>query len=351
MLTFFPSLQCLMVSSSSAVHESILNLVMGGLSCTLENIPVPPNIMYCQVAPNSGYESKSICTIPDLMIKLWSCDDQDHHHDSQTICLFESAFSQSNTDIMDKLQAYVDDKPDLLVIGKILIKQAIPYCRPGANQSIVRRLQWSQLMSKKEWAKDVETYSPVVVDKHTWFSLSSVEFHVWICKPGALKININSVDGDDYAFGVSIHLIYQGSNVDSNIIHSLYQMLYSNTKLDAVDSIFQHSLTFTKVIILELDIPGIGNLEDWSLPTHVVKLALYEYVLMNGVLDMAYGCYCTWHKSQNNPSHHSQTQWRGASSRVSILSNLFNCLLTMATLYRIQKRISVQVTTYPCTNI
>ena len=194
-------------------------------------------------------------------------------------------------------------------------------------------------------------YSQVVIDKHTWFSLSSVEFHVWIRKPGASKIDINSVDGDGYAFGVSIHLIYQGSNVDSNIIHSLYQMLYSNTKLDAVDSIFQHSLTFTKVIILELDIPGIGNLEDWSLPTHVVKLALYEYVLMNGALDMAYGCYCTWHKNQNNPSHHSQTQWRGASSRVSILSNLFNCLLTMAILYRIQKRISVQVTTYPCTNI
>ena len=195
-----------MVSSPSAVHESILNSVMGVLSCTLENIPVPPNIMYCQVTPNSGYESKSIRTIPDLMIKLWSRDDQDRHHDSQTIWLFESAFSQSDADVMDKLWAYVNDEPDLLVIGKILIKQAIPYRRLGANQSIVRRLRWSQLMSKKEWAKDVET-SQVVVNKHMWFSLSSVEIHVWIHKPGASKIDINSVDGDGYAFGVSIHLM------------------------------------------------------------------------------------------------------------------------------------------------
>ena len=258
-----------------------MNSVMGGLSCTLENIPVPPNIMYCQVAPNSGYESKSIHTIPDLMIKLWSRDDQDHHHDSQTIWLFESAFSQSDADIMDKLWAYVDDEPDLLVIGKILIKRAIPYPRLGANQSIVKRLQRSQLMSKKEWAKDVETYSQVVVDKHMWFSLSSVKFHVWICKPGASKININYVDGDGYAFGVSIHLIYQGSNIDGNIIHSLYQTLYPNTKLDTVDSIFWRGLELTKETILELNLPGIGNLEDWSLPTHVVKPALYEYALTN----------------------------------------------------------------------
>ena len=324
---------------------------MGGLSCTLENILVPPNIMYCQVAPNSGYESKSIRTIPDLMIKLWSHDDQDRHHDSQTIWLFESAFSQSDADIMDKLRAYVDDEPDLLVVGKILIKQAIPYRRPGANQSIVRRLRRSQLMSKKEWAKDVETYSQVVVDKHTWFSLSSVEFHVWIRKPGASKIDINSVDGDGYAFGVSIHLIYQGSNIDGNIIHSLYQTLYPNTKLDAVDSIFRRGLELTKETILELNLPGIGNLEDWSLPTHVVKPALYEYALANGALDTAYGRYRTWRKRQNNPSRRSRTRRRGASSRVSILSNMFNCLLTMATLYRIQKIISVLVTTYPRTHV
>ena len=66
-------------------------------------------------------------------------------------------------------------------------------------------------------------------------------------------------------------------------------MLYSNTKLNAVDSIFQHGPKLTKVTILKLDISDIStNLEDWSLPTHVVKLALYGYVLTNGALDMAY---------------------------------------------------------------
>ena len=70
----------------SQVH---LKFSYGGFILHLGKHPVPPNTMYCQVAPNSGYKSKSICTIPNLMIKLWSCDDQDCHHDSQTIWLFE----------------------------------------------------------------------------------------------------------------------------------------------------------------------------------------------------------------------------------------------------------------------
>lgn len=35
----------------------------------------------------------------------------------------ESAFSQSDRNVMDKLQAFIQDLPDLLVVGKIIVKQ------------------------------------------------------------------------------------------------------------------------------------------------------------------------------------------------------------------------------------
>ena len=63
----------------------------------------------------------------------------------------------------------------------------------------------------------MESYSEIVVDKHTWFSLSSVKFHVWMRKPGASKIDLDSLNGDGYTFGVSIRFIYPGSNIN-NII-------------------------------------------------------------------------------------------------------------------------------------
>ena len=206
-----------MVSSPSTVHESILNALMSGLTCIMETIPVPTNVLFFQMAPNSGYENKSICTIPDLMIKLWSRNNEARHHGLQTIWLMESAFSQSNVSVMDKLQAYVDDEPDLLVIGKILIKQATLYHSPSSKQSILKKLRSSALLPKNEWTRGVESYSEIVVDKHTWFSLSSVKFHVWMRKPGASKIGLDSLNGDGYAFGVSIRFIYPGSNIN-NII-------------------------------------------------------------------------------------------------------------------------------------
>ena len=206
-----------MVSSPSAVHESILNVLMSGLTCIMETIPVPANVLFFQMAPNSGYENKSICAIPDLMIKLWSRNDEARRHGSRTIWLMESAFSQSDVSVMDKLQAYVDDEPNLLVVGKILIKQAMPYYSPGSKQSISKKLRSSALLPKDEWTRGVERYSEIIVDEHTWFSLSSVEFHVWTCKPGASKINLDSLNGDGYAFGVSIRFIYPGSNIDNVI--------------------------------------------------------------------------------------------------------------------------------------
>ena len=120
----------------------------------------------------------------------------------------ESAFSQSDDDVMYKLRAYACDNPHLLVVGKIIIKQSTQWSSPGSTKSIVKNLRSSKLMTEEEWPGiygDPKEYMEVVIDNYSWFSLSSVELHLWIHKPSMMKIDLDCRDGDGYAFGVHHH--------------------------------------------------------------------------------------------------------------------------------------------------
>ena len=63
----------------------------------------------------------------------------------------ESAFTQSDADVMDKLQAYVHDNPHLLVVGKIIVNQSVPWSSPGSAKSVMKNLHSSKLMTEEEW--------------------------------------------------------------------------------------------------------------------------------------------------------------------------------------------------------
>ena len=96
-----------MVLSPSAAHESILAAVMEGLGGILKTIPIPKSKLYCQIYANSSYRSKSICLIPDMTIKMLINKSQEGpHHKPRNIWLIESAFSQSNHNIMDKIGSW-----------------------------------------------------------------------------------------------------------------------------------------------------------------------------------------------------------------------------------------------------
>ena len=114
----------------------------------------------------------------------------------------ESAFTQSDRDVMRKLEAYIHNLPDLLVVGKILIKQAKRYCNPRSKPTVMQRLRSSALMSHGEWSGDYgdgEEFAWIVIDGHMWFSLSLAEIHVWVRQHGA-KLDLMNSDG--YASGV-----------------------------------------------------------------------------------------------------------------------------------------------------
>jgi len=196
-----------MASSPSAAHECILITLNKDLSIILATIPIPPDIACCQVGPNTGHRGDSICGVPDLTVKMLS-QRLESHRLSRTIWVVECAFSQSDADVMHKLRAYTCDHPHLLVVFKIVIKQSAQWSSPGSTKSIVKNLRSSKLMTEEEWPGiygDAKKYAEVVVDNYSWFSLSSVELHFWIRKPGATKIDLDCRDDDGYAFGVCHH--------------------------------------------------------------------------------------------------------------------------------------------------
>lgn len=58
------------------------------------------------------------------------------------------------------------------------------YRSPGVRRSVAEFLWSSPLLTIGEWKKLVgDESADVVVDGHTWFSLSSASIHVWVHLP------------------------------------------------------------------------------------------------------------------------------------------------------------------------
>ena len=187
-----------MVSSPTATHESILTAIIWQLSSILTTIPLPKGIITYQTHGNRHIQGQTICGVPDLMIMMVT----EGSLEDQPIWLMESAFSQNDANVMEKLHAYIEDHPDILVIGKVLLKQNGKYSSPGANSSLVISLHSSELLLQRYWrgSLGVDEFVHMDINDHIWFSLTSVEIHLWICQ--ASELDIDHKDGDGYAFRV-----------------------------------------------------------------------------------------------------------------------------------------------------
>ncbi|KAI6021270.1 hypothetical protein EDC04DRAFT_3143848 [Pisolithus marmoratus] len=183
--------------------------------------------------------------------------------------MIECVFTQTNRDVMHKLCAYVRDNPELLVVSKIVLKQATPYHSPGSSGSIARELRSSELMTEAEWDCycDNNEFTAVIIDGHTWHSLSSVEIHLWMWQPGNSKLDIDCQEGDGYAFGT----------------------LHPTINLTDIDKVFQHGLDLIKdAIVLELqkladvEQATIHSMEDWTPPPRLLNPKVLAKALIYG---------------------------------------------------------------------
>ncbi|KAI6047239.1 hypothetical protein EDC04DRAFT_2887047 [Pisolithus marmoratus] len=159
---------------------------------------------------------------------------------------------------MHKLQAYISDYPDLLVVGKIILNQAMSYHSPRSNSSIAKELWSSELLTADEWGDrlgDQDTFSQVVVDSHTWFLLSSVKIHIWIQQPGDTGIVLDRWEGEGYVF----------------------RTVYPTAHLDDINKAFWCGFCLLKETIVhelekisDVEQAMICSMDDWSPPSQLL---------------------------------------------------------------------------------
>jgi len=186
-----------MASTPSPTHESILSAVMIQLGSVLESIPVSDQV-YFDIRGAALIKKDLIIGVPDGLIKIWS----ELNATAWRILIMEAAFSQTDDDVMNKLRNYVRNEPDLLLVCKIVFKQIGCYC--SLHRRSAKWLQASRLMTESEWNSSMgdAEFARVVVDGHKWFTVSSVQIHVWIRQPDDSDVNLDHSDGNYYGAGV-----------------------------------------------------------------------------------------------------------------------------------------------------
>ncbi|KAI6023375.1 hypothetical protein EDC04DRAFT_2935021 [Pisolithus marmoratus] len=207
-----------------------------------------------QTMPAESIMEQSVVAVPNLAVMMCT-----RGVAGEPLWLMECAFSQSDCNAMRKLNAYIQDIPSLLVVGKLLIKQAQWYCSPGSNGSITPHLQSSTLMTQKEWTADhrPNELDWVIVDGHQWFTL---------------LINLGHMDGDGYAYG----------------------MLYPTFALGDVNCAFHRSLELLKQEAL-LELKTVNTSQElfdgmavWSPPSCPLNPMLLAVSLSYGAWMTAY---------------------------------------------------------------
>ena len=190
-----------MVLSPLPAHESILREINKMLTTVLATMPISEKIMNQTVVGNTPFIGQSIFGIPDLMVLTAHCGSLKERQR----WIMECTFSQKDEDATQRLQQYIHDDPDILVVGKIVIKQASTYRSPGSDVNLATHLRLAPLMTFSQWLglrSDEDEFGQVEVDDFSWFSLAHAEIHLWVHSPGNSAINLDRLDGNSYACGV-----------------------------------------------------------------------------------------------------------------------------------------------------
>ncbi|KAG1721682.1 hypothetical protein EDD22DRAFT_962436 [Suillus occidentalis] len=197
----------------------------------------------------------------------------------------ESAFSQDGFSLFEKLTKTVRANPHLLLIIAAFLEENFLFHSPDKSS-----LAWEELMSRPflETSDDfialMEDKSPpaldvpVVVFRHTWCSLGSVEFKVWV-RGDDQPIDIDTEDDNLTAEGT----IYPEEDMDAAVA-----MIEKGAR-----AMQQRLITFARKI--EPDI----NIDPLQAPAITFQVDLEEMVqkFVSAMTETAYERYSAWYDS------------------------------------------------------
>ncbi|KAI6124035.1 hypothetical protein EDD16DRAFT_1517708 [Pisolithus croceorrhizus] len=165
---YFNNLEQFIVTMPHDTHKALIVPFIIGMGTLFEAIPLSrgPYTIAVKVAPHI------------LTCSLTGSDDPD----LTTMCLYifmETAFSQSEVDVMKKLKGYIMHNPHVLTIFKIKIKETYNALSQSPLSPNIKCFMGREFLTKAEFKWNLERGTlGVVHDGITWINMMGVEIHL-----------------------------------------------------------------------------------------------------------------------------------------------------------------------------
>ena len=196
------------------IHEAMIEIINNGIKhvdAILQDC-IPKRALKYASHTNLTVPAKSIKFIPDC---LHVVTPMTIPYRKYITVLGEVAFSQPEADVREQLRIAINARPEVIMVIMVTIGESCAYSTPSASYKNSES-GWKTLLlepNMRSPASFLYEYtdsqlpnvppSEIVVADHTWFSLSSVHFQVWI-KYGDNPIDLDTTDSTLTACGVSI---------------------------------------------------------------------------------------------------------------------------------------------------
>jgi len=188
------------------VHEDLIKCICSGLERVdriLQNL-ITGTLLHSKVHTNLTINAGKLKFIPDIAHVVKTISDPP----IVTIPVIgEVALSQSRKDLFQRLRDTVDAFPDVHMLIVAFIKERTTYRAPKPRSQAWRNLLSEEVarseytfISNRTGPRSLERPTEIRVEGHSWCSISSVHFQVWV--RGSGPIDIDTSDQGLTAIGV-----------------------------------------------------------------------------------------------------------------------------------------------------
>ncbi|KAG1764182.1 hypothetical protein EV702DRAFT_1205124 [Suillus placidus] len=294
-LTHIRSEQTLFIEMPTMLHEAPMAMIQSAFHDFFHDVPYPKKRF---ITVNLLTNVTKDGAIPDLRISIQNICDRQLTLIIPTIG--ESAFSQHLAPLFLKLRQAVAANPALLMIIVAVVQELRPYSRPKKGSIAYNVLLDEPKCSWDDFQLAVGGMPaldrPIVVEGHTWCSLRSVRFKVWL--RGTERIDIDSVDPNLFAQGS----LFPADN-DMATVHSMINR--------GAEAIRESLVELCRSMVPEMDLAPLRN------PDIRLQLEDEDFIdrLLGAMSETAYERYSYWYKNTPRPRKLKHTR---ATDRAAI---------------------------------
>ncbi|KAG9310334.1 hypothetical protein JVU11DRAFT_9464 [Chiua virens] len=232
--------------------------------------------------------------------------------DPQYILVGECAFSEQKDHALDKLHKYVRALPNLVVVILVVIKEHVTYRSLNRNSDA-----WSYFSNVHDTLsqKDFLTLhkncrqclclgTPIIVARHTWCHVHSVDYTVWVRDLTEDPINLD-ITSPHSTWCMCPLILFE-----DKLTNQSTQFLYPEIRMEAMEAMIQKGIFSIKCTIVDyfselrmpLDDDMITNItqSEIHLP---INWTIFQGAFLTSMKVTAHHCYCWW---LENVVFHSQ---------------------------------------------